>query len=109
MANNRQCVPVYSIHGNEIRRATVADAEYMLESGIAKRVSRLKAPLKIQLTQLERFDTNSPASISFSESLANVGLALRRGESISRSRMEAVQAKVASFAKASWADRVVTA
>jgi hypothetical protein len=106
MARNR--VPVYSVHGNILRYVTESQAEELLEKS-AKRVSRLKAPLKIQLTQLERFDTNSPASISFSESLANVGLALRRGESISRSRMEAVQAKVASFAKASWADRVVTA
>jgi hypothetical protein len=106
----RDRVPVISFHGHVIRYTSVAEAEQlMLRIKNAKRVSRLKAPLKIQLTQLERFDTNSPASISFSESLANVGLALRRGESISRSRMEAVQAKVASFAKASWADRVVTA
>jgi hypothetical protein len=105
----RDRVPVISFHGHVIRYTSVAEAEQLIENKNAKRVSRLKAPLKIQLTQLERFDTNSPASISFSESLANVGLALRRGESISRSRMEAVQAKVASFAKASWADRVVTA
>jgi hypothetical protein len=111
MANKRQCVPVYSTHGNELRRTTVADAEYMLEVGTAKRVSRLKAPLKIQLTQLERVDGSSPCSISYQEALANVGISDKRGDHnfVSRSRMKAVQEKVAAFAIPSWQDRVVTA
>lgn len=104
----RNSVPVYSVHGNVLRYVTVSQAEDMLGK-TAKRVSRIKAPLKIQLTQLERVDGNSPASISYSEALANVGLAIRRGETVSRSRMQAIQAKVAAFAKPSWSDRCVTA
>jgi hypothetical protein len=108
MARNK--VPVYSTHGNHLRYTTLADAEALIELGNAKRVSRLKAPLKIQLTQLERVDGSSPCSISYQEVLANVGLSHRRGEHnfVSAKRKRQVQEKIGNFLP-SWRDRVVSA
>jgi hypothetical protein len=106
----RNNVPVLSVHGNTLRYVTLSQAQEMQELGSAKRVSRIKAPLKIQLTHLERVDGNSPASISYAEILANVGVPLGgEGKTVSHSRMQQIQAKVAEFAKASFADRLVTA
>jgi hypothetical protein len=64
-------VPLFSVQGHCLRHITIREAERMLEMRQAHRVSGRNKPLKVQLKALERADSNSPATITVGELLAN--------------------------------------
>lgn len=51
----------------------------------------------------------TPTTITVADLLANVGLAMRDGQWVSRARQEAATAKIEGFKIPSWADRLVRA
>jgi hypothetical protein len=94
MAKN--VVPVYSRNATSSRETPLyylsqKEAMALIENGQAKRVSRLKAPLKVQMLNLVIPDVNSPCSISFNEMEANAGLTGTKGY------IRRVQEKIAAW------------
>ena len=71
MRNGHRMVPLFSLQGHCLRHITIREADRMLEMKQAHRVSKKNLPLKIQLKALERGDSNSPATITVGELLAN--------------------------------------
>ena len=71
MRNSHRMVPLFSVQGYCLRHVTIREAERMLEVKQAHRVSKKNMPLKIQLKALQRGDSNSPATITVGELLAN--------------------------------------
>jgi hypothetical protein len=78
-----------------MRYVGLAEARDMVCLGSARWLNRFHNA--VMLVYLERGEKPSPASLSFSECMANVGLSSTRGQRISLGRERHVQSKVEAW------------